>query len=239
MRSFDLAASVIGLVLLSPVFLLVALAIVVLSPGPVFFRQVRVGRYGQPFTLVKFRSMVHRRRVDGPLVTASGDNRITPLGRWLRRTKMDELPQLWNVVCGHMALVGPRPEVPRYVDAYPELYAPVLRHRPGITSACTLALREEERLLQQAADPERFYLEEILPRKIEAYRREAREQSFGRNLRTIVATVLPRAELVPQVDLPFHGLSRRATMPARMAAPKPRLVALGDDLAPAKIRISA
>jgi lipopolysaccharide/colanic/teichoic acid biosynthesis glycosyltransferase len=202
-RLTDVLGSAAGLVVLSPLFLLIALAVRLSGPGPIFFRQIRVGRDGRRFGLWKFRSMVASADHAGPLVTASGDVRVTAVGRCLRRCKLDELPQLINVLRGEMSLVGPRPEVPRYVDLYPDRYAPILRHRPGLTSPCTLALLREEQLLAQSSDPEGFYIDVILPRKIDAYQRELGQQSFWRDLRTLAATMLPVPGLAPATTAAF------------------------------------
>jgi len=213
-RLTDVVASALGLVVLSPVFVLAALAVRLSSPGPVLFRQTRVGQGGQPFDMLKFRSMVPAAEHAGPLVTARGDARVTAVGRWLRRGKIDELPQLVNVLRGEMTLVGPRPEVPRYVDLYRDRYAPILRHRPGITSPCALALLHEEHLLGEAEDPEGYYIDVVLPRKIEAYRSELAQQSFWRDVRTLAATVLPVRGLAPDPAVAVRSLdfaaSRRA-----------------------------
>jgi lipopolysaccharide/colanic/teichoic acid biosynthesis glycosyltransferase len=205
-RLTDVVASTVGLVVLSPVLALVALAVRLSGPGPVLYRQTRVGRDGRRFGMLKFRSMVPAADQAGPLVTARGDARVTTVGRWLRRAKIDELPQLVNVLRGEMTLVGPRPEVPRYVDLYRERYAPILRHRPGITSACALALLREEHLLGEADDPERYYVDVILPHKIDAYRRELAHQSFWRDVRTLAATVLPIRGLAPDPAAVERGM---------------------------------
>lgn len=189
-RLTDVVGSAAGLLVLSPFFLVIALAVKLSGPGPVFFRQTRVGQAGRRFGMLKFRSMIPVVEHAGPLVTAGGDARVTVVGRLLRRTKIDELPQLVNVLRGEMTLVGPRPEVPRYVDIYRDRYAPILRHRPGITSACALALLREEHLLGESDDPESYYVDVILPWKIEAYRRELEQQSFWRDMRTLAATIL-------------------------------------------------
>ena len=199
-RLTDVVGSAVGLLLLSPVFALVALAVRLSGPGPVLFRQSRVGRGGRCFGMLKFRSMVSAAEKAGPLVTASGDARVTVVGRLLRRFKLDELPQLVNVLRGEMTLVGPRPEVPRYVDIYRDRYAPLLQHRPGITSLCALALLREEHILGVSDDPESYYIDVILPRKIDAYRGELARQSFWRDMRTLAATVLPVRGLAPDAS---------------------------------------
>lgn len=189
-RLFDLICSGLGLVLLSPLLLLVALWIKLDSPGPVLFRQERVGRFGRPFFIHKFRSM----RVDapalGPQITIGQDPRITRSGRWLRASKLDELPQLWDVFRGAMSLVGPRPEVPRYVALYtPEQRDLVLSVRPGITDPASLQFRNESEVLARAADPEREYAEVILPAKLQIAGDYVRQASVWGDLRLILATL--------------------------------------------------
>jgi lipopolysaccharide/colanic/teichoic acid biosynthesis glycosyltransferase len=164
-RLFDLLGATLALLLLSPLLLAAALAVKLDSPGPVFYRQQRVGRHGVPFFIHKFRTMHHG--AGGPLLTVGDDPRITRVGAFLRRTRIDELPQFIDVLLGHMSLVGPRPEVPRYVAQYPpELRQRVLAVRPGITDPASLAYIDEARLLAAAADPEREYVEIILPAKL-------------------------------------------------------------------------
>ncbi len=165
MRLLDVVASGLGLVLLSPLFVLVALAIRLDTPGPVYYRAQRVGKDGKPFRLYKFRSMVANADRRGPGITATGDTRVTRVGRFLRRTKIDELPQLINVLRGDMSLVGPRPEDPRYVVLYTQEQRRVLSVRPGITSAASLAYRHEEQLLA-GADWETTYRNRVLPDKL-------------------------------------------------------------------------
>ena len=166
-RLFDIAAAVIGLLLLSPLLVIVAVLIKLDSPGPVFFRQVRVGRYGRHFTIFKFRTMTAQQAGGAAQLTVAGDVRITRSGHWLRRYKVDELPQLIDVLRGTMSLVGPRPEVPRYVAQYPEAWRErVLSVRPGITDFASVHYRDENTLLARAADPEREYIDVILPSKL-------------------------------------------------------------------------
>ena len=165
-RLFDLCVSVGALLLLSPLLLLVALAVKLDSPGPVFFRQQRVGRHGVPFSIHKFRTMHHG--AGGLPLTVGADTRITRVGGFLRRTRIDELPQFIDVLQGTMSVVGPRPEVPRYVAHYPPaLRARALAVRPGITDPASLAFIDEAGLLAGAADPERTYIEVILPAKLQ------------------------------------------------------------------------
>ena len=164
---FDLVLATIALLLLAPLLLALAAAIRIDSPGPVFFRQQRVGRHGVPFEIHKFRTMVADAPRRGPAVTLDRDPRITRVGRWLRGKRLDELPQLLDVLRGRMSLVGPRPELPRFVAAYPaELRAAVLAVRPGITDPASLAHLDEAAMLAGSADPERDYVEKILPAKL-------------------------------------------------------------------------
>lgn len=163
-RLTDLLAAGFGLALLAPLCLATALAILLHDGGPVFFRQERIGRDGRPFLLWKFRTM--RRVASGQLLTVAGDPRITRLGRFLRLTKLDELPQLWNVLRGEMSLVGPRPEVRQYVERYSSDQRRVLDLTPGITDPASLTYSDEESVLGSFADPELAYMERILPDKI-------------------------------------------------------------------------
>ena len=164
-RLFDLLGAALALLLLSPLLLLIALAIRLDSPGPVFFRQLRVGRRGVPFRIHKFRTMAADAR--GLPLTVGADPRITRVGARLRDLRLDELPQLIDVLAGSMSLVGPRPEVPRYVAHYPpELRERVLSVRPGITDPASLLFIDEAELLRRAADPEREYIEVIMPKKL-------------------------------------------------------------------------
>lgn len=186
-RLFDLLAAAVGLVLLAPLLLGAALWVKLDSPGPVLFRQTRVGRFGVPFTIHKFRTM----RVEpGAAITVGADPRITRSGHLLRQTKLDELPQLWDVLRGAMSLVGPRPELPRYVELYPaDLRAQVLAVRPGITDPASLAFSHEAELLAAAADPEREYREVILPAKLRLSADYAARASLATDLRLILATL--------------------------------------------------
>lgn len=166
-RLFDLTLSSLGLLLLGPSLLLIALLIKLDSTGPVFFRQERVGRHGKPFRIHKFRTMRHDPTGQGLQITVGADSRITRVGAVLRNTKLDELPQLIDVWCGTMSLVGPRPEVPRYVAHYPAaLRAKVLSVRPGITDIASIEYRDESSILAHAADPESAYIEQVLPHKL-------------------------------------------------------------------------
>ncbi len=188
-RLFDIVLSGLLLLLLAPLLLGLALWVRLDSPGPALFRQQRVGRGGRPFTLHKFRSM--REQAGGAGLTVGDDARVTRAGRWLRRLKLDELPQLWDVLRGAMSLVGPRPELPQYVAHYPEaLRDVVLCVRPGITDPASLAFRNESALLAAAVDPEREYLERILPAKLQLSADYARRATLGSDLRLIARTAL-------------------------------------------------
>ncbi|WP_296944854.1 sugar transferase [uncultured Massilia sp.] len=188
-RLFDLVAAGVGLLLLAPLLLALALWIRLDSPGPALFRQVRVGRHGVPFRIHKFRTM--RQQADGgSQLTVGPDARITRAGRLLRRYKLDELPQLVDVVQGTMSLVGPRPEVPRYVECWPpEARRTVLSVAPGITDWAAILYKDENAILGRAADPERAYVETILPVKLACYQRYVRERSFWLDLRIILRTL--------------------------------------------------
>ena len=179
-RMFDVAAALTGLVLLAPLFVAVAAWIRLDSPGPVFFRQERVGRGGVPFRIHKFRTMRVAAGSPGPAITVGADSRITRAGAFLRRTKLDELAQLIDVLEGSMSLVGPRPEVPGYVALYPPaLRDAVLSVRPGITDLASIEYRDEAAVLARAAEPEREYVQVVMPRKLELAARYAREASLG------------------------------------------------------------
>jgi lipopolysaccharide/colanic/teichoic acid biosynthesis glycosyltransferase len=186
-RLFDAVCAAAGLVLLAPLLLVAAVWVKLDSPGPVLFRQTRVGRFGVPFTIHKFRTM----RVEpGAAITVGADPRITRAGQVLRQTKLDELPQLWDVLRGAMSLVGPRPELPHYVALYPaDLRDRVLAVRPGITDPASLAFSHEAELLAAAADPEREYREVILPAKLKLSADYAARASLATDLRLILATL--------------------------------------------------
>lgn len=163
-RAFDMVCAALGLLVLSPVLLLCALLVGLTSPGGVLFRQERVGKDGVPFTIYKFRSM--RKDNAGLKISTSGDSRITPVGRVLRKAKLDELPQLWNVLKGDMSFVGPRPEVREYTDLYTPEQRQVLLVRPGITGLASIRYRNENDLLSASTDPNRTYIEEVMPAKL-------------------------------------------------------------------------
>jgi len=187
-RWLDFACSFFGLILLSPVFAVVAIAVKLTSRGSVLFKQIRIGQFGRPFWILKFRSMVAARSDHESLLTAAGDPRITPVGKWLRKTKVDELPQLINVLLGDMSLVGPRPEVPAFVKHYTETQRKVLLVRPGVTGPAANAFVDEEKLLAGRPDKERYYRETILPAKLEIDLKYASNIRFADDLRVILDT---------------------------------------------------
>lgn len=188
-RTVDVVVALAGLIVLLP--LLIGLAIWVLcdSRGPVFYRAVRVGRFGLPFRLYKFRTMIVNADRVGPGITTAQDKRITRSGRFLRRTKLDELPQLINVLKGDMSLVGPRPEDPRYVALYTGEQQPILAVRPGITSAASLTYRHEERLLS-GRDWEIQYIETVMPAKVALDLDYESHRTLWSDLRLVMRTVL-------------------------------------------------
>jgi lipopolysaccharide/colanic/teichoic acid biosynthesis glycosyltransferase len=189
-RVFDLLGASLALLLLSPLMLAIALAIKLDSRGPVFFRQQRVGRHGVPFFIHKFRSMVADAPQRGLALTVGDDPRITRIGRWLRRARLDELPQLLDVLAGTMSLVGPRPELPQYVAQYPSLLRErVLSVRPGITDPSSLLHLDEAEQLARAADPEREYIEVILPRKLQCAADYAARASLRSDLGVLLRTL--------------------------------------------------
>lgn len=189
-RACDIAVASIGLVLLSPLLLLLAVAIKVSSPGPVFYRGERIGRYGQPFRIFKFRSMVVDAEKLGGSSSGDDDPRITPIGRFMRKCKLDELPQLINVLLGDMSMVGPRPEVARFVAMYTPEERVILTIRPGITDWASLWNSDEGAILAGAEDPDQAYLELIRPTKIRLQLKYVEERSLRTDMRILVLTVL-------------------------------------------------
>jgi lipopolysaccharide/colanic/teichoic acid biosynthesis glycosyltransferase len=200
-RLFDLFFSLTGLVVLSPVFLVLALFVKFSDWGPVFFRQQRVGKDGVLFWILKFRSMVVNAERLGLSVTRNGDARITRIGRFMRKTKLDELPQLWNVFCGEMSFVGPRPEVPRYVAKYTGEQKRVLLLKPGITDLATLEFRNEEELLSTATDTETFYIEHCIPRKIELNLAYAAGATVWEDIKIILRTLFKALPIKSHVEI--------------------------------------
>jgi lipopolysaccharide/colanic/teichoic acid biosynthesis glycosyltransferase len=202
-RWIDIAAALTALITLAPLLLAVAAIVALTSPGPVLFRHRRVGRHGRPFDMLKFRTMHHGGV--GPQITAKTDPRITRVGGVLRKTKLDELPELWNVVCGDMSLVGPRPESPQYVDLSHQLWQQVLLVRPGVTDPMTLHLRNEEELLAGAhGDLDSFYRDVLVPYKLRGYVAYLATRTWKSDLavlfRTAIGIIVPRSAPPPALE---------------------------------------
>ena len=187
-RFCDIVLSCLGLLLLSPLFVVVAVWIVIDNPGPIFYRQMRVGKDGKDFGLLKFRSMRVGADKSSLITIGEHDSRITRAGYYIRKYKLDELPQLWNVLVGDMSLVGPRPEVRKYVDMYTDEQRLVLSVRPCITDYASIEYIDENRILAQAEDPDRTYIEEIMPAKIAMNMRYIEHQTLGEYLKIIFLT---------------------------------------------------
>ncbi|CCY36112.1 putative glycosyl transferase [Alistipes sp. CAG:831] len=187
-RLFDITASGLGLLVLSPLFLVLALWIKLDSPGPVFYRQVRVGRGNKDFRLFKFRSMRVGSDKKGLITVGGHDPRVTRSGYYIRKYKLDELPQLINVFIGDMSLVGPRPEVRKYVDLYTPEQLRVLDVRPGITDMASIRYRNENELLEQAADPEQYYRDVVMQDKLRINLEYVADHSFVKDLKIIFMT---------------------------------------------------
>ncbi len=201
-RLFDFCAATAGLILLAPVLFAIALLVRATSPGPALFVQERVGRHGRLFRCAKFRTMRMGAAAQGSVTTAT-DARVTPLGRWLRRWKLDELPQLWNVAAGRMSFVGPRPDVPGYADRLAGADRKILELRPGITGPATLLFRDEERWLALARNPQAFNDAAVYPEKVRLNREYLETGDFWRDLGYVLATVWP-------------GLARRLKLDVRL-----------------------
>lgn len=190
-RLFDCLASFLGLLLLAPLLLLISIAIKLDSAGPVFFRQERVGQYGKFFRIHKFRSMTVDAPSKGLQITIGADARITRVGFWLRKYKLDELAQLMDVFNGSMSLVGPRPEVPHYVEKYPdEIREIVLSVKPGITDWASIKYKDENEILARADDPQQAYVNEVLPIKLQYYVDYVCNRSFFGDIKIICATLI-------------------------------------------------
>jgi lipopolysaccharide/colanic/teichoic acid biosynthesis glycosyltransferase len=190
-RAFDIVGAALGLLFLLPLLIVIAIIIKFDSPGPVFFRQERVGWKGRPFRIFKFRSMVVGAVHTGAALTVLADKRITRIGMSLRRSKIDELPQLINVLAGEMSIVGPRPEVPEFMKFYtPDQRTIIVSMRPGMTDYAAILFRDESSLLDQDSDPVDVYRHKIMPIKFALYERYSREIGVLNDLRIIVATIL-------------------------------------------------
>jgi len=188
-RVFDILLSVTGIIILLPLEILIAVFIFIDDRGPVFFKQRRIGLNLQPFTLYKFRSMTVNKSLSNGNFDAGDQSRVTRIGRVLRKTKLDELPQLINVLCGDMSFVGPRPEVKKWIDVYPQQWAFVLTVKPGITDNASILFRNEEEILSRTANPEFYYKEIILPQKLGIYSEYVNNRSFIGDLEIIVKTI--------------------------------------------------
>lgn len=188
-RTFDVIVSILGLILLLPLFVILAMIITVTSPGGVFFRGVRVGKNGRPFRIFKFRSMVKDAEGKGKWNVSMNDSRVTPIGNFLRNTKLDELPQLINVLLGDMSIVGPRPELQHYVDMYTENEKTILDLKPGITDWASITNFDQFEVFTRASDPDKAYLENIRPLKIRLQLHYRNNNSFMADIRIILWTV--------------------------------------------------
>jgi lipopolysaccharide/colanic/teichoic acid biosynthesis glycosyltransferase len=189
-RTVDVILATLGLLFCLPLFAAIWLVLTFADPGTVFFRQRRVGQHGRLFEIIKFRTMSTHAEGNGPSITISGDQRVTRIGRALRKTKLDELPQLWNVLRGEMSLVGPRPELPQFVALYTPEQRAVLALKPGITDEASLIYRNEEQLLAAASDPGQFYIQHCIPQKIALNLAYARHASVRSDLVIILRTVM-------------------------------------------------
>lgn len=201
-RVFDVAFAICGLIVTAPVVLLAAILIRIEGKGPIVFRQLRIGKGKKAFTLFKLRSMYVG--TEGALVTAARDKRVTRIGRLIRRTKIDELPELWNVIRGDMSIVGPRPEVPDLVNVNDPIWEEVLSVRPGLTDPVTLRLRNEEALLAHFREDEEFYSEILQPYKLQGYLRFISDRTWKTDLKVIfetcIAIVFPQTAKPPTVE---------------------------------------
>jgi lipopolysaccharide/colanic/teichoic acid biosynthesis glycosyltransferase len=189
-RLLDLSLTVPALIILAPFLLVIAGLVVVTSKGGAFYTQTRIGRHGVPFKLFKFRSMRPASDQQGLLTVGDRDPRITPIGVFLRRYKIDELPQLWNVILGDMSIVGPRPEVQKYVQTYTPMQRAVLSVRPGLTDWASLYYLDEDAILAGREDPEQAYIEDILPAKLDLSLRYIERKSLFTDLKVILQTLL-------------------------------------------------
>jgi lipopolysaccharide/colanic/teichoic acid biosynthesis glycosyltransferase len=206
-RCFDFCAASAGIVAISPVLLGAAVAVAITSPGPIFFRQERVGRGGRNFRIFKFRTMYVSRAVSDSLLTATGDARITRAGRWLRSSKIDELAQLFNVVKGDMSLVGPRPEVPKFVATYNHEQRKVLSVRPGVTGPAASMFEEE--LLAGQADKESFYVKNVLPAKLAIDCAYCDNVTFTGDVRLILSTIAKVARRIGELCRPAAHIPQK------------------------------
>jgi lipopolysaccharide/colanic/teichoic acid biosynthesis glycosyltransferase len=189
-RFLDITFSLIGLIILSPLLIVVSLIVSLSGPGGVIYKQQRIGRFGTPFWIYKFRTMKSGSDKKGLLSVGNRDSRITPVGYYLRKFKLDELPQLWNVLIGDMSLVGPRPEVEKYTRLYSDNQRNVLNVRPGITDPASIFYRNENELLAKSSDPENTYISEILPHKIELSKKYASNPKLPAYFKYLLLTII-------------------------------------------------
>jgi len=193
-RGIDVLFSLLGLTLAWPFLELIWLVVLLTSGSPVLFSQTRIGRNGRPFSLKKFRTMRVLRGAEAGLFQPGDQTRVTAVGRFLRAYKLDELPQLWNVLKGEMSVVGPRPEIRKWVDAYPERWARVLSVKPGITDPASLVYRDEEEILAASPDPEKAYRAVILPHKLRLYEEYVDNRTFFGDIRIVLETIVKVVE---------------------------------------------
>lgn len=189
-RGFDFIASLIGCIILMPIYILIAILIKIDSKGPVFFKQKRVGQYGKIFEILKYRTMVVDAEKIGKQITVGNDNRITKIGKFLRKYKLDELPQLFNVLKGDMSLVGPRPEVPKYVELYNDEEKKVLNVKPGITDFASIEYRDENEILGKVENPEEYYINVIMKHKLTLNLKYINNNNIFIDIKIILQTLL-------------------------------------------------
>lgn len=201
-RLFDMVASLIGLIIFAPIMLIVAIVVKATSPGPILFSQKRLTKGMREFNIYKFRSMVSNEFREKNTVQIKGSSsEITPIGKFMRKTKLDELPQLWNILKGDMSFIGPRPELPRRLKYYDERQKQIFSVRSGISSPASIVFSDEEYLMNQVQDPEKFYIEEIMPYKIELNLYYIEHQSFFYDIWLIIATLLKMLNKVKNEDV--------------------------------------
>lgn len=201
-RLFDMVASLIGLIIFAPIMLIVAIVVKATSPGPILFSQKRLTKGMREFNIYKFRSMVSNEFREKNTVQIKGSSsEITPIGKFMRKTKLDELPQLWNILKGDMSFIGPRPELPRRLKYYDERQKQIFSVRSGISSPASIVFSDEEYLMNQVQDPEKFYIEEIMPYKIELNLYYIEHQSFFYDIWLIIATLLKILNKVKNEDV--------------------------------------
>lgn len=201
-RLFDMVASLIGLIIFAPIMLIVAIVVKASSPGPILFSQKRLTKGMREFNIYKFRSMVSNEFREKNTVQIKGSSsEITPIGKFMRKTKLDELPQLWNILKGDMSFIGPRPELPRRLKYYDERQKQIFSVRSGISSPASIVFSDEEYLMNQVQDPEKFYIEEIMPYKIELNLYYIEHQSFFYDIWLIIATLLKILNKVKNEDV--------------------------------------